>query len=51
MNLCHRSELYLSHILVKVFPPFGLQNLICGGIPKDTKKPTNSQYFVYELVG
>ena len=37
MNLCHRSELYLSHILVKVFPPFGLQNLICGGIPKDTK--------------
>ena len=25
--------------------------LIFGGIPKDTKKPTNSQYFVYELVG
>ena len=25
--------------------------IILGGIPKDTKKPTNSQYFVYELVG
>ena len=53
---------YLSHILVGVFPPFWLPNLIFGGtfwlpnlifggIPKDTKKPTNSQYFVYELVG
>ena len=43
--------LTLRHILVGVFPPFWLPNLICGGIPKDTKKPTNSQYFVYELVG
>ncbi len=42
---------YLSHILVGVFPPFWLPNLIFGGIPKDTKKPTNSQCFVYELVG
>ena len=33
------------------FPPFWLPNLICGGIPKDTKKPTNSQHFMYELVG
>ena len=43
--------LYLSHILVGEFPPFWPSNLICGGIPKDTKKPANSQYFVYELVG
>ena len=46
-----RNILYLSHILVGEFPPFWLPNLICGGIPKDTKKPTNSQHFVYELVG
>ena len=32
-------------------PLFWLSNLIFGGIPKDTKKPTNSKYFVYELVG
>ena len=43
--------LYLHHILVWIFPPFWPSNLIFGGIPKDTKKPTNSQYFVYELVG
>ena len=29
--------LYLSHILVWIFPPFGLPDLIFGGIPKDTK--------------
>ena len=46
-----RNILYLSHILVGKFPPFWLSNLIFGGIPKDTKKPANSQYFVYELVG
>ncbi|WP_418826498.1 transposase, partial [Phocaeicola sp.] len=33
------------------FPPFWLPNLIFGGIPKDTKKPANSQHFVYESVG
>ena len=38
-------------LLVWIFPPFWPSNLIFGGIPKDTKKPTNSQYFVYELVG
>ncbi len=32
-------------------PPFWPSNLICGGMPKDTKKPTNSQRFVFELVG
>ena len=42
---------YFCHILVGVFPPFWPSNLVFGGIPKDTKKPTNSQYFVYELVG
>ena len=46
-----RNILYLSHILVGEFPPFWLPNLIFGGIPKDTKKPTNSKGFVYELVG
>ena len=46
-----RNILYLSHIFVGEFPPFWIPNLICGGIPKDTKKPANSQYFVYELVG
>ena len=46
-----RNILYLSHILVGEIPPFWLPNLICGGIPKDTKKATNSQHFVYELVG
>ena len=46
-----RNILYLSHIFVGEFPPFWIPNLICGGIPKDTKKPTNSQHFVYELVG
>ncbi len=46
-----RNILYLSHILVGEFPPFWLPNLIFGGIPKDTKKLTNSQYFMYELVG
>ncbi len=46
-----QNILYLRHILVGEFSPFGLPNLICGGIPKNTKKPTNSQYFVYELVG
>jgi len=35
---------YLCHILlVWIFPPFWPSNLIFGGIPKDTKKPTNSQ--------
>ena len=43
--------LYLSHILVGEFAPFCSSNLICGGIPKDTKKSANSQYFVYEIVG
>ena len=43
--------LYFCHIFVGKFPPFWLPNLICGGIPKDTKKPTNSQHFMYELVG
>ena len=33
------------------FLPFWLPNLIYRGIPKDTKKPTNSQSFKYELVG
>ena len=28
-----------------------MPNLNFGGIPKDTKKPANSQNFVYELVG
>ena len=50
---------YFEHILPNCqdvykrqeFPPFWPSNLICGGIPKDTKKPANSQYFVYELVG
>lgn len=46
-----RNILYLSHILVGKFPPFWLPNPVCGKIPTDTKKPTNSQYFVYELVG
>ena len=46
-----RNILYLSHIFFGVFPPFWLPNLIFGGISKDTKKPTNSQYIVYELVG
>ncbi|RGR89154.1 hypothetical protein DWY20_14275 [Phocaeicola coprocola] len=46
-----RNILYLSHILVWIFPPFGLPNLIFGGIPKDTKKPTNLQNIMYELVG
>ena len=32
--------------VVWIFPPFWPSNLIFGGIPKDTKKPTNSQYFV-----
>ena len=40
-----------SHILIGVFPPFWLPNLNFGGIPKDTKKPANSQHFVHELVG
>ena len=36
--------LYLCHILlVWVFPPFWPSNLVFGRIPKDTKKPTNSQ--------
>ena len=35
--------LYLNHILVGEFPLFGLANLIFGGVPKDTEKPTNSQ--------
>ena len=46
-----RNIFYLSHIFVGGFPPFWLSNLIFGGIPKDTKKPANSLYFVYELVG
>ena len=46
-----RNILYLSHIFVGEIPPFWPSNLIFGGIPKDTKKPTNLQYFVYELVG
>ena len=46
-----RNILYLSHIFIGGFPPFWPSNLIFGGIPKDTKKPTNSQHFVYELVG
>lgn len=43
--------LYLSHILVWIFPPFWSANLIFRRIPKDTKMPTNLQYFKYELVG
>jgi hypothetical protein len=43
--------LYLRHILVWIFPPFWPSNLVFWGIPKDTKKPTNLQCFVYELVG
>ena len=50
-RLGRRNILYLSHIFVGIFPPFWLPNLIFGGISKDTKKPTNSQYIVYELVG
>ena len=46
-----RNILYLSHILVWEFPPFWLPNLKFGEMPKDTKKPTNSQCFMYELVG
>ena len=46
-----RNILYLSHIFIGGFPPFWPSNLIFGGIPKDTKKPTNLQHFVYELVG
>jgi len=42
---------YLSHILVRIFLPFGLPNLIFGGISKDTKKPTDPQCFKYESVG
>ena len=38
-------------ISLDISPRFGRQTLFSGGIPKDTKKPTNSQYFVYELVG
>ena len=40
----------LAHILVRNFH-FGCHKLNFGGIPKDTKKPANSQNFVYELVG
>jgi hypothetical protein len=48
--------MFMSHYATEVckcpvFPPFWLPNLIFGGISKDTKKPTNSQYIVYELVG
>ncbi|MEE0387725.1 MAG: hypothetical protein UD960_15475, partial [Phocaeicola vulgatus] len=32
-------------------PPSWPSNRIFGGIFKDTKKPTNSQYCKYELVG
>ena len=45
-----RNILYLSHIFVWGFLPFWPSNLIFWGIPKDTKT-TNSQHFVYELVG
>ena len=46
-----RNILYLNHFFVGEFPPFWPSNLISGEIPKDTKKTTNSQHFVYELVG
>ncbi len=48
--ICH-FYWYLRHILVWIFSPFWLLNLIFGGIPKGTKKLTNSQCFKYELVG
>ena len=50
-RLKSRNILYISHIFVRGFLPFWLSNLIFGGIPKDTKKPSDSQRFVYELVG
>ena len=46
-----RKIFCLSQIFVGGLPPFLPSNLIFGGIPKDTKKPANSQYFVYESVG
>ena len=31
--------------------PMTVYDMVAAMHPKDTKKPTNSQYFVYELVG
>ena len=37
--------------LIGEFSPFGPSNFICGGEYLKIQKTTNSQFFVYELVG